>query len=112
MWVLKKINQEQELASGKFSSQSKLAEFMGIHPRTLNKALKEGRNSFQFRGEIVSVHQLQNFQLMILLEIKNSLKRKLRLLSFHGKQFIRQFLFKLNLKSEKSLRKMAKYDCI
>ena len=61
MWVLKKLNQEQELASGKFSSQSKLAEFMGIHPRTLNKALKEGRNSFQFRGEIVSVHQLPEF---------------------------------------------------
>ena len=34
---------------------------MGIHPRTLNKALKEGRNSFQFRGEIVSVHQLPEF---------------------------------------------------
>ena len=61
MWVLKKINQEQELASGKFSSQSQLAEFLGIHPRTLNKALKEGRNSFQFRGEIVSVHQLPEF---------------------------------------------------
>ena len=61
MWVLKKINQEQEFASGKFSSQSQLAEFLGIHPRTLNKALKEGRNSFQFRGEIVSIHQLPEF---------------------------------------------------
>ena len=61
MWVLKKLNQEQELASGKFSSQSKLAEFMGIHSQTLNKALKEGRNSFQFRGETVSVHQLPEF---------------------------------------------------
>ena len=61
MWVLKKINQEQELASGKFSSQSQLAEFLGIHPRTLNKALKEGRNSFQFHGEMVSVHQLPEF---------------------------------------------------
>ena len=30
-------------------------------PETLNKALKEGRNSFQFRGEIVSVHQLPEF---------------------------------------------------
>ena len=61
MWVLKTNN--QELVSGKFSSQSKLAEFMGLHPRTLNKALKEGRNSFQFRGEIVSVHQLPQFSI-------------------------------------------------
>ena len=61
MWVLKKINQNQDFASGKFSSQSQLAEFMEIHPRTLNKALKEGRNSFQFRGELVSVHQLPEF---------------------------------------------------
>ena len=61
MWVLKKINQEQDFASGKFSSQSQLAEFLGIHPRTLNKALKEDRNSFQFRGEMVSVHQLPEF---------------------------------------------------
>ena len=61
MWVLKKINQNQDFASGKFSSQSQLAEFMGIHPRTLNKALKEDRNSFQFRGELVSVHQLPEF---------------------------------------------------
>ena len=59
MWVLKTNN--QELVGGKFSSQSKLAEFMGIHPRTLNKALKEGRNSFQFRGKTVSVHQLPQF---------------------------------------------------
>ena len=59
MWVLKTNN--QELVGGKFSSQSKLAEFMGIHPRTLNKALKEGRNSFQFRGKKVSVHQLPQF---------------------------------------------------
>ena len=61
MWVLKTNN--QELVGGKFSSQSKLAEFMGLHPRTLNKALKEGRNSFQFRGEIVSVHQLPQFSI-------------------------------------------------
>ena len=61
MWVLKKINQNQDFASGKFSSQSQLAEFMGIHPRTLNKALKEDRNSFLFRGELVSVHQLPEF---------------------------------------------------
>ena len=61
MWVLKKLNQEQELASGKFSSQSQLAVFMGINPRTLNKALREGRNSFQFRGELVSAHQLPEF---------------------------------------------------
>ena len=91
MWVLKKLNQEQELASGKFSSQSKLAEFMGIHSQTLNKALKEGRNSFQFRGKLFLFTNFQNFQLMILLEIKNSLKKKLRLLSFSeypGKQSI------------------------
>ena len=91
MWVLKKINQEQELASGKFSSQSKLAEFMGIHPRTLNKALKEGRNSFQFRGEIVSVHQLPEFSAQDSSGNQNSLKRKPRLLSFSeypGKQSI------------------------
>ena len=61
MWVLKKLNQNQDFASGKFSSQSQLAEFMGIHPRTLNKALSEDRNSFQFRGELVSVHQLPEF---------------------------------------------------
>ena len=61
MWVLKKINQNQDFASGKFSSQSQLAEFMGIHPRSLNKALKEDRNSFVFRGELVSVHQLPEF---------------------------------------------------
>ena len=59
MWVLKTNN--QELVGGKFSSQSKLAEFMGIQPRTLNKALKEGRNSFQFRGKKVSVYQLPQF---------------------------------------------------
>ena len=59
MWVLETNN--QELVGGKFSSQSKLAEFMGLHPRTLNKALKEGRNSFQFRGKEVSVHQLPQF---------------------------------------------------
>ena len=59
MWVLKTNN--QELVGGKFSSQSKLAEFMGLHPRTLNKALKEGRNSFRFRGKEVSVRQLPQF---------------------------------------------------
>ena len=61
MWVLRKINQNQDFASGKFSSQFQLAEFMGIHPRTLNKALSEDRNSFVFRGELVSVHQLPEF---------------------------------------------------
>ena len=84
MWVLKKLNQEQELASGKFSSQSKLAEFMGIHPRTLNKALKEGRNSFQFRGEIVSVHQLPEFSAHDSSGNQKFFERKPRLLSFRS----------------------------
>ena len=91
MWVLKKLNQNQDFASGKFSSQFQLAEFMGIHPRTLNKALSEDRNSFVFRGELVSVHQLPEFQLKILLEITNSLKRRPKLWSFLtslAKQFI------------------------
>ena len=92
---LEKINQEQELASGKFSSQSKLAEFMEFIQNT-DKALKEGREFFQFRGEIVSVHQLPEFQLMILLEIK-ILEKEAQIVEFFGvsRQTV---LFRLQIK--------------
>ena len=108
MWVLKKINQEQELASGKFSSQSKLAEFMGIHPRTLNKALKEGRNSFQFRGEIVSVHQLPEFSAHDSSGNQKFFEKEAQIVEFFGVS--RQTVysaFKLN-QSEKAFKKDGK----
>ena len=108
MWVLKKINQEQELASGKFSSQSKLAEFMGIHPRTLNKALKEGRNSFQFRGEIVSVHQLPEFSAHDSSGNQKFFEKEAQIVEFFGVS--RQTVysaFKLN-QSEKKFKKDGK----
>ena len=108
MWVLKKINQEQELASGKFSSQSKLAEFMGIHPRTLNKALKEGRNSFQFRGEIVSVHQLPEFSAQDSSGNQKFFEKEAQIVEFFGVS--RQTVysaFKLN-QSEKKFKKDGK----
>ena len=108
MWVLKKNNQEQELASGKFSSQSKLAEFMGIHPRTLNKALKEGRNSFQFRGEIVSVHQLPEFSAQDSSGNQKFFEKEAQIVEFFGVS--RQTVysaFKLN-QSEKKFKKDGK----
>ena len=108
MWVLKKINQEQELASGKFSSQSKLAEFMGIHPRTLNKALKEGRNSFQFRGEIVPVHQLPEFSAQDSSGNQKFFEKEAQIVEFFGVS--RQTVysaFKLN-QSEKAFKKDGK----
>ena len=108
MWVLKKNNQEQELASGKFSSQSKLAEFMGIHPRTLNKALKEGRNSFQFRGEIVSVHQLPEFSAQDSSGNQKFFEKEAQIVEFFGVS--RQTVysaFKLN-QSEKAFKKDGK----
>ena len=111
MWVLKKNNQEQELASGKFSSQSKLAEFMGIHPRTLNKALKEGRNSFQFRGETVSVHQLPEFSAHDSSGNQKFFEKEAQIVEFFGVS--RQTVysaFKLN-NLKKRLRKMVSMDC-
>ena len=108
MWVLKKINQEQELASGKFSSQSKLAEFMGIHPRTLNKALKEGRNSFQFRGEIVSVHQLPEFSAHDSSGNQKFFEKESQIVDFFGVSRQTVYLaFKLN-QSEKKFKKDGK----
>ena len=108
MWVLKKINQEQELASGKFSSQSKLAEFMGIHPRTLNKALKEGRNSFQFRGEIVSVHQLPEFSAHDSSGNHQFFEKESQIVDFFGVSRQTVYLaFKLN-QSEKKFKKDGK----
>ena len=107
MWVLK--NQSgTRTCEWKFSSQSKLAEFMGIHPRTLNKALKEGRNLSSFAGKLFLFTNFQNFQLMILLEIKNSLKREAQIVEFFGVS--RQTVysaFKLN--HLKKVKKMAKY---
>ena len=108
MWVLKKLNQEQELASGKFSSQSKLAEFMGIHPRTLNKALKEGRNSFQFRGEIVSVHQLPEFSAHDSSGNQKFFEKESQIVDFFGVSRQTVYLaFKLN-QSEKKFKKDGK----
>ena len=108
MWVLKKLNQEQELASGKFSSQSKLAEFMGIHPRTLNKALKEGRNSFQFRGEIVSVHQLPEFSAHDSSGNQKFFEKEVQIVEFFGVSRQTVYLaFKLN-QSEKKFKKDGK----
>ena len=108
MWVLKKINQEQELASGKFSSQSKLAEFMGIHPRTLNKALKEGKNSFQFRGEIVSVHQLPEFSAHDSSGNQKFFEKESQIVDFFGVSRQTVYLaFKLN-QSEKKFKKDGK----
>ena len=108
MWVLKKLNQEQELASGKFSSQSKLAEFMGIHPRTLNKALKEGRNSFQFRGEIVSVHQLPEFSAHDSSGNQKFFEKEAQIVEFFGVSRQTVYLaFKLN-QSEKKFKKDGK----
>ena len=108
MWVLKKINQEQELASGKFSSQSKLAEFMGIHPRTLNKALKEGRNSFQFRGETVSVHQLPEFSAHDSSGNQKFFEKEAQIVEFFGVSRQTVYLaFKLN-QSEKKFKKDGK----
>ena len=108
MWVLKKLNQEQELASGKFSSQSKLAEFMGIHPRTLNKALKEGRNSFQFRGEIVSVHQLSEFSAHDSSGNQKFFEKEAQIVEFFGVSRQTVYLaFKLN-QSEKKFKKDGK----
>ena len=108
MWVLKKNNQEQELASGKFSSQSKLAEFMGIHPRTLNKALKEGRNSFQFRGEIVSVHQLPEFSAQDSSGNQKFFEKEAQIVEFFGVSRQTVYLaFKLN-QSEKKFKKDGK----
>ena len=108
MWVLKKNNQEQELASGKFSSQSKLAEFMGIHPRTLNKALKEGRNSFQFRGEIVSVHQLPEFSAHDSSGNQKFFEKEAQIVEFFGVSRQTVYLaFKLN-QSEKKFKKDGK----
>ena len=108
MWVLKKINQEQELASGKFSSQSKLAEFMGMHSQTLNKALKEGRNSFQFRGETVSVHQLPEFSAHDSSGNQKFFEKEAQIVEFFGVS--RQTVysaFKLN-QSEKAFKKDGK----
>ena len=108
MWVLKKNNQEQELASGKFSSQSKLAEFMGIHPRTLNKALKEGRNSFQFRGETVSVHQLPEFSAHDSSGNQKFFEKEAQIVEFFGVSRQTVYLaFKLN-QSEKKFKKDGK----
>ena len=108
MWVLKKLNQEQELASGKFSSQSKLAEFMGIHPRTLNKALKEGRNSFQFRGEIVSVHQLPEFSAHDSSGNQKFFEKEVQIVEFFGVSRQTVYLaFRLN-QSEKKFKKDGK----
>ena len=108
MWVLKKLNQEQELASGKFSSQSKLAEFMGIHPRTMNKALKEGRNSFQFRGEIVSVHQLPEFSAHDSSGNHQFFEKEAQIVEFFGVSRQTVYLaFKLN-QSEKKFKKDGK----
>ena len=108
MWVLKKINQEQEPVGGKFSSQSKLAEFMGIHPRTLNKALKEGRNSFQFRGEIVSVHQLPEFSAHDSSGNQKFFEKEAQIVEFFGVSRQTVYLaFKLN-QSEKKFKKDGK----
>ena len=108
MWVLKKINQEQELASGKFSSQSKLAEFMGMHSQTLNKALKEGRNSFQFRGEIVSVHQLPEFSAQDSSGNQKFFEKEAQIVEFFGVSRQTVYLaFKLN-QSEKAFKKDGK----
>ena len=108
MWVLKKINQEQELASGKFSSQSKLAEFMGMHSQTLNKALKEGRNSFQFSRETVSVHQLPEFSAQDSSGNQKFFEKEAQIVEFFGVS--RQTVysaFKLN-QSEKAFKKDGK----
>ena len=108
MWVLKKINQEQELASGKFFSQSKLAEFMGMRSQTLNKALKEGRNSFQFRGETVSVHQLPEFSAHDSSGNQKFFEKEAQIVEFFGVS--RQTVysaFKLN-QSEKAFKKDGK----
>ena len=92
----------------KISSQSKLAEFMGIHPRTLNKALKEGRNSFQFRGETVSVHQLPEFSAHDSSGNQKFFEKEAQIVEFFGVS--RQTVysaFKLN-QSEKAFKKDGK----
>ena len=60
MWVLRNII-TNEIVGGEFSSQAKLAQLMGMNPRTLSKAVKEGRNTFKFRGKKVCVFQLPRF---------------------------------------------------
>ena len=54
MWVLIDIFSNERLGEG-FPSQAKLAKFMKLNPRTLNKAVKEGRNVFAFCGKGVRV---------------------------------------------------------
>ena len=56
MWFLQNVKTKESICEG-FSSQAKLAQFMGINPRTLCKAVKEGRNTFKFRGKQVCVLQ-------------------------------------------------------
>ena len=56
MWFLQNVKTKELICEG-FSSQAKLAQFMGMNPRTLCKAVKEGRNTFKFRGKQVCVLQ-------------------------------------------------------
>ena len=56
MWFLRNVVTKELICEG-FSSQAKLAQFMGMNPRTLCKAVKEGRNTFKFRGKQVCVLQ-------------------------------------------------------
>ena len=54
MWFLVDVSSKEKFRKG-FSSQVKLARFIGIHPRTLNKAVKEGRKVFTFNRKRVLV---------------------------------------------------------
>ena len=55
MWFLRDASGEK--VSEFFSSQTKLAMHMQINPQTLQRAIKKGRNVFQFRGQEVRVVQ-------------------------------------------------------